>query len=283
VYFVDASLGGIGLLSPMTSDAYTTIIPDGSFPLRPQYGMIVNRAETSIWVSGHSANISYIVKFNKVPGGTPLWQKDTTFTPSDPEGNPLDNTSVTLTGNIRGLALSPDESTLWVTNNQSDGSKDRIYALNATTGAPNSSDYVLNFVPAQLTPQTIAVTAGDANRNADTSYNIFVTGFRSVAGAISTANAVTVVAPPDNGSSDSTRSQPFDVVAGATAVTVTAGPTVSNLTDSSARITWTTDFRADSTVRFGTTAGAYTLGQVTNGATVTSHALDLKNLAPGTT
>lgn len=284
VYIVDDVVGGINLLTSLDApdaSGMVNIIPDSAFPGIAQRALVVNRAQTSMWVAGGAngsagaPGAAFVAKFDNV-GGT--WTQDANFIPLDPNGLPP-------AGYIRGLALSPDESTLWIANNSSTNpTSDQVYAVDAKTGATKGYEYYfLDWQTGSFTPQAVITSAGDANNNANTSYNLFVTGYRSFAAATTSANGVAVLAPPDNGSSDSTRSQLFEVVGNATGVTVTGGPTVSDITDTSATVTWTTDFRSDSNVQLGTTAGTYTLPVTSKAATVTNHVINLQNLAPGTT
>lgn len=68
----------------------------------------------------------------------------------------------------------------------------------------------------------------------------------------------------------------------ATAPKITAGPTVSNITTTSAEITWTTDEDSNSIVRFGTSAKVFNL-IVRDISLTKSHLIKLNTLSPGTT
>lgn len=58
---------------------------------------------------------------------------------------------------------------------------------------------------------------------------------------------------------------------------------VSDITTKRARIAWTTDRASDSKVQIGTASGEYSASEIGNSNQVSSHALDLDNLAAGTT
>ncbi len=62
-----------------------------------------------------------------------------------------------------------------------------------------------------------------------------------------------------------------------------SGPTVSDITTKKATVTWTTARTADSRLAYGTGSGEYFEEEVSNSLQVTSHTLNLTNLAPGTT
>lgn len=66
-----------------------------------------------------------------------------------------------------------------------------------------------------------------------------------------------------------------------TAPNITGGPTVTNITSSSAEINWTTDESSDSEVDYGLT-DSYELGTVSSSSLVTSHLVELTGLAEGT-
>ncbi len=67
-----------------------------------------------------------------------------------------------------------------------------------------------------------------------------------------------------------------------TAPKITVGPTVSNLTTTSAEITWTTDEDSDSIVRYGTSAKVFSL-IVRDISLTKSHLIKLNTLSPATT
>lgn len=68
-----------------------------------------------------------------------------------------------------------------------------------------------------------------------------------------------------------------------TAANQTSEPKVSNITTKQARISWSTDRVSDSKISIGTKSGEYSPSEVGNSDQVTSHVLDLDNLAAGTT
>lgn len=287
VYFVDDSAtatltGAVEYLPSLTATGtppYTTIVPNTDLGTQGATnigtnGLVVNRSETSLWVCGFAATSTnlFIYRYDKV--GT-AWVKSTTFT--------YDN-SVT-TGRFRGIALSPDEKTLWVADtNAADVTLNQVFAVDAATGVNLGANYTIStyYGGGYLTAQSIVTTASDANFNSSTGYNLMVAGYNGIAASTS-ADSVSVFAPPDNGSTDVTRSDFFDVAAGATAVHVTAGPTVSAITDTSATITWDTDFRASTTVHYGGAAGSYTSPDVVIPGVTSHHVVVLTNLVPGGT
>lgn len=60
-------------------------------------------------------------------------------------------------------------------------------------------------------------------------------------------------------------------------------PTVSNTTTRKAQINWSTDRVSDSKVAIGTVSGVYSSSEIGNSTQVSSHEIDLDNLAAGTT
>jgi hypothetical protein len=64
---------------------------------------------------------------------------------------------------------------------------------------------------------------------------------------------------------------------------LTSQPSVTNVTTKKARISWSTDRDSDSKISLGTKSGVYSPTEVGNSNQVTSHSLDLDNLAAGTT
>lgn len=293
LYFVDDQTpngpltGSIGLLDPINKTTgtpiYQTIVTQAQVDtgagqattvVPGTRGLVVNRAETSLWLCGGQASASgvhFLLRFDKVAG---VWQQNATFLPT-----------VATTARYSGLALSPDESILYMTVGDPNGAANsKIAAFNPATGADIADHtFMINAVSGDFQPVGITATASDANFNAQTSYNLLVSGFRTFPAAVTTANGIAVIAPTDNGSHDTTRSDFFDVVLGATAVSVTSGPTVSNLTDTSATITWGTDFRSGSTVHFGGAAGTYNMPDASSIETTTTHTVNLTGLAPGVT
>ncbi|HEY3265851.1 MAG TPA: fibronectin type III domain-containing protein [Armatimonadota bacterium] len=294
VYFVDDQTpngpltGSVGLLNPVSNTVgtpiYSTIVTAeqintaalmaaGTVP--GTRGIVVNRAETSLWLCGAQANASgthFILRFDKSGSA---WAQNLTFVPPTPSD-----------GRLTGCALSPDESTLFVTvANPNDATQSRVMAFKTSDGSDLGFDYTYypNTAGGDFQPVGIATSASDANHNAQTSYNLFVSGFRTFAAAVSSANSIAIVAPKDNGSADKTRADFFDVVLGATAVSVTGGPTVSSLTDTTATITWTTDFRSGTLLHYGGAAGTYNMPDASVPETTTEHSVTLTNLAPGVT
>ncbi len=65
--------------------------------------------------------------------------------------------------------------------------------------------------------------------------------------------------------------------------TLTSNPNTSNITTKKASINWTTDRASDSKIAIGTTSGKYGSSEIGNSDQVTSHTIQLDNLAAGTT
>jgi hypothetical protein len=65
--------------------------------------------------------------------------------------------------------------------------------------------------------------------------------------------------------------------------TLTSQPVAANITTKKARINWSTDRASDSKISIGTTSASYSPSEVGNSDQVTSHSIDLDNLAAGTT
>ncbi len=64
---------------------------------------------------------------------------------------------------------------------------------------------------------------------------------------------------------------------------IVSEPTTSNITTRKARVSWSTDRASDSKIAIGTTSGKYSPSEVGNSDQVSSHQIDLDNLAAGTT
>jgi hypothetical protein len=64
---------------------------------------------------------------------------------------------------------------------------------------------------------------------------------------------------------------------------ITSEPASSEITTRRAKITWSTDRNSDSKISIGTKSGEYSPSEVGNSSQVTSHVIDLDNLAAGTT
>jgi hypothetical protein len=298
VYFVDDQTpngpltGSIALLNPISktdgTPIYETIVSQaqiaagagltaGTIP--GTRGLVVNRSETSLWLNGYQGTSTaptnqFILRFDKVGG---VWQQSATFNAGTP---------AVTSGVLRGCTLSPDEKLLWVTNAVASVPEgNRVFALDAATGQPASWEHEI-FISASgggdLTPQGITASAGGPDP-ATASYNLFVAGYATVPAAVTTANYVIVIAPPDNGSSDITRSPFFDVTLGATSVGITAGPTVENIKDTSATVFWMTDFRSSTIFHIGGAPGDYSLPDITVPGESTEHNVTITGLIPGTT
>lgn len=64
---------------------------------------------------------------------------------------------------------------------------------------------------------------------------------------------------------------------------ITSQPEVANITTKRAKVSWSTDRTSDSKIAIGTKSGQYSASEIGNSDQVTSHAIDLDNLAAGTT
>ncbi|MCA9324789.1 fibronectin type III domain-containing protein, partial [Candidatus Saccharibacteria bacterium] len=64
---------------------------------------------------------------------------------------------------------------------------------------------------------------------------------------------------------------------------ILAEPIVNNITTKKARISWSTDRSSDSKIALGTKSGNYSPSEIGNSDQVSSHQIDLDNLAAGTT
>lgn len=280
VYFVDsgttgaANVGGVSLLdlSVTPTPVPVRIINTNSYAGSGR-GFVVNKAETSCWIAETSATAgaTKIEKYDKpaVPGD---WVKDANFVFTMPAGQ-------VVAPALRWLALSPDESTLWFTICDAGTTNTVNKALFGVVPATGAYKPGLVMTAADLgaftgSPQTIGVTSGG---------NIYVTSYATVPGANTTSADFWLVAPPDTGSSDTTRSTKFSVVADTT-LRFTTQPVVSNITYHGATITWDTNFASDSTVNWGTSAGAYdgTVTKDADPAPVTHHVVNVDNLEKNT-
>lgn len=253
-----------------SSDTPLMLAASGDFP-GPVRGIVVNQARTAFWVSGAlgtSAPYAFVYKYNIVRDGTGNITgatRDTGFTYTDPAAYPT-------AANQRWLALSPDESILWFSINEGSApfanNNALVVGYNSSTGADLGASY--RYV-AQFNPETISVT---------TSGNLYVATYPGTLTG-STSRSIYLLAPPDAGSTDTTRSPDFLVTTN-TNNTVTAGPTVSNLSYHGATIQWTTAFPGDTKLSYGTTT-AYGSDVSVAGEPDVEHSVTLNTLAPGTT
>jgi hypothetical protein len=252
-YYVSADETGIYVLNPLTGTP-VNIVPASSLPGAAR-GLEAKPDESTLYVSGDGG---YIRKFNRAASGT-AWTADAGFN------------APAMTGEARGVALSPNGTILWVANNNTaDSTKNRVFGVNAVTGTALSTAAYQYVFGTTFTPQGLAVSAGG---------NLFVQGWRGTATGI-TANAVVVLAPPEGATTDQTNSAAFNVPATVGPVTVSTGPAASGPTYHGATITWDTTVPSDSTVQYGTSPGAYTQTATADAAPnlVTHHAVTIDGL-----
>lgn len=259
-YADDSTTGGISLLDPIGVAAKNNIVTQAalnaaSATTNLTRGFAINRAQTAMYISG----VGYVLKFAKQGDGT--WAQDTSFILTV---NPA---------NYRGLALSADEKTLFVTNNGGAANTyNYVRAYDAALGDPELYNYDCTpanpvFTSPYFTPQGIAVTSGG---------NIYVTGGNN---ATTSANSVIILAPPDSGSSDSTRGGAFTVTP--TVVNIVLSSIADNITYHDNSVTWTSAPAGDSVIQYGLSSG--TLDQTVHvDALSTSHSLTLPDLQQNT-
>jgi hypothetical protein len=266
VVFVDVGSTGGGVngisqisLAGSAVPTSTLLIPNATLGITPRTLAVqwdANNNPVAIYVTAWIP--AAVVKF--IPsGGT--WIKDPAFNWTQPNG---------ATATRAFVGLSPDNSKLWVSLNNDNPASGQaiIYAANPATGQPYG-DGLTNTLYLDFNPESIAVSK---------SGNIFLTNYKGV-NTGSTANAIAVVLPPDDGSTDTTRSTDF-IIASDTNIRIT-DVQVTNLTFHGATITWTTNYDSDSTVSYGTTAGAEDKTATKAGLTKT-HSVDVDGLTPNT-
>lgn len=261
------------------------LVLSSTLPTTSPRCLVVNKAKTAFWVSaafGSAGTTAWVRKFNITKDGS----GNITGATLDPTFNfvfPAD-ISYATGGNNRGLNLSPDESVLWLGMNEGSGTtviyptiqNSVILGYNPATGALLDSSK--KFVAA-YNVEGLGVSENG---------NIFVTTYDNGTGGAgvtgTTARLMSVVAPSDNGSTDTTRSTKFSLVADTT-LRFTTQPTVSNLTYHGCTITWDTNYACDSTVNWGSAAGVYDIGTVTKDSDpdpVTHHVVSLDGLERAT-
>jgi hypothetical protein len=253
-----ASMAGTTTTVPASTvliDNATLALPTGAAPRTLAVDWDANNNPAAIYVS-YWAPVG-VAKYVKSGAA---WVKDTTFNWVMPDFSaPL---SVFV-------ALSPDKKIVWVSMNDNiNGSPNSIIqGVDAATGALYKADP--NYVGFMtFNPENLAVSSGG---------NLFVTNYNGFDTGV-TGNAVAVVLTPDSGSSDTTRGADFLVTAD-TQVHITN--VQATATYHGATITWTTNYPTDSTVSYGTTAGAEDQ-TATDAALTTNHSISLDNLASGT-
>lgn len=260
-------------LSQTNTPTPTVVVKTTDFSGSGQ-SFVINKNETTCWITEVSTTLANqkIEKYTRASGtgpgpGATAWVKDATFVFALPG-------TYTTTTQIRGIALSPDESVLWYTISDAANSTTltlkQLVGLNAGTGASLGSNYQITAADSGLgwgNPTGIAVTD---------SGNIYLQGFSATYGTQTTSATLYLFSPPDSGSTDVTPSPPFP--AGATFVTITGGPSVAT-TYQSATVTWTTDITSDSTVQYATVSGGpYTSAAPSPNTPGTSHSVSIPGL-----
>lgn len=292
IFYLDGSLGGVkawdlALATPVdeipdaSNFAFYETSPGVPGCTTPQRGMAVSADGNTVWASGSALSSTstgclptgqtsvvlpaFVAKYVRSGGS---WTR-TDFTANIPGLNRL-----LTSNNLRGLALSPDESILWVAiNNVGTGqaANNYVIGLDAQTGLPKGAAYTYNFFTGTTvtgTPQGLAV-AGNGDIYVSC-WNGAVTG--------TTAYYVAVLAPPDNGSTDVTRSVTYNI---GPPVLATVDPSVGPITYHSGTVTWSTDSPSDSTVKYGLAPGTLS-STVTAAALVTDHSLLMEGLTQNT-
>jgi hypothetical protein len=256
-YYINAGETGVFLLNPL-SGTPVNIVPASALPGAAR-GLEVRSDETALYVSGDGG---YVRKFNRPASGT-VWTQDAGFS------------APAMTGEARGLALSPTGTILWVTNNNTaDSTQNRVFGVNPATGAALSAGVYQYVFGGAMTPQGIAVTAGG---------NLFVQGWRGTATGIS-ANSVAVLAPPEGTTMDETVSISFTRPAALGSVQISPAPAATNVTWRGATITWDTNVPSNSSVQLGTLPGVYNRTIAADAAPdlVTHHVVNVDALEAGT-
>lgn len=264
------SLGYIADLSAFTpTSAAVSLVTAATLGGTPK-GLVVNKEKTAAYVSGTAGTpaMGFIKKINLIKDGNGV----VTGATVDP-GFTFTNPAAYPTGaNHQWVDLSADGSVLWYAINEgntSDASNRIIQGLNPDTGASLGADYTLSGM--SWNPQDVMATSGG---------NLYITTYVSLLTG-STSRMTAVVAPPDNGSTDTTRSLDF-VATTSTTNNITSGPTVEDITYHGATIKWTTQFPANATVEYGLDTG-YGQSVTQTGVPSASNVVPLDLLAPGTT
>lgn len=221
-----------------------------------------NNLPTAIWVTGWGAGTGGVRKFIPPTGGGTPWVQDTNFNYTPPV-----DLGITSPTNVF-VELSKDGHTLYVAGNKGNTTdQNYIEGVDADTGARDLGQ--ANFLVPTWAPEMLTLTS---------SGNLYVTNYTgNLTGT--TSDRVGIVAPVDNGSSDSTRSFDF-LVTSDTQIQITDFQ-VSDVSYHGAKFTWTTNYPTNSTISYGTTSGAPDQ-TATDTDLVTSHSITLDNLASGT-
>jgi hypothetical protein len=247
-----SNVGGVDVttVTGTTAAVPTIAVPRASLPTTLR-DFDVKADGSVIYCSGRlsdGAGGNYVLRFVKQGDGSYLKDNGFTFTP--PAG--------TTTSNLF-VRLSHDENTLWIANNDGNTTADTnrfIVGVDPVTGASKGAAWTYQNIT--WAPETMAVAGGG---------NIYVTCYTShLTGT--TGDSFALLAPPDNGSSDTTRSRKFTVTQDTT-IDITSGPTVSPITYHGGTVTWTTDLPSDSTVRWGYYSGV--LDQVVTDTNLTKN------------
>lgn len=214
---------------------------------------------------GTSAGESNVVKFD-CDNADPLsgyWTRDLNF---DASATIPNATAGGSTG--RGLGMAPDGH-LWTTYSHATIATRGYYKLDKATGA-------------KLDQITVPSGHGKPRFNTcDAKGNVL--GLQASETATNTyAKWLTMFAPTDSGSTDTTTSAAFTVTGGSLPpINITDGPTVAFLSSNSATITWTTNMASTTTLAWGLSEASLP-NQATGASGVTAHSVTLKGLSKTT-
>jgi uncharacterized repeat protein (TIGR01451 family) len=266
LYFLDngsttglSNGGGVSYLdlSPADTDVPVKVVDTNSYSGSGQ-SFVVNKTETAIWVaevSGTAVASTKIEKFIRASGtgpgpGSAVWVRDPTFV----FALPTVTVAYTATTQIRGIALSPDESVLWYTISDAATATNlankQLVGVNSSTGASLGANYQVTATDATFGNPT-GISVSDSG-------NIFLLGFSATYSTQTNSGSLYVFSPPDpnpGGTSDVTASPLFSV--GAATLNLIGAPTVTP-TYQSAVVSWDTDFCSDSKLEYGTAPDALT-------------------------
>lgn len=261
---------GTGAISPVA------IIPSTNFPSSVR-SIAVNRAMNVIWVGGTNATgtvTTFMVKrFTRGAGAINLatsWTLDGAFSITIPAPVATNNQAAAW------VALSPDESILWVSANSATGaSQSAVFGVNPTTGVAIAGQSITGTSLPQWSEAIEPFGAYDGATY--TNGNLLFATFSGTTGT--SARNWGIISPADTGSADKTRGGPFSVLNGSTQVNITSGPNVVPNYQGAA-FSWTTDVYSDTKVEYGLTAsyGA----SVSDATPNVSHAATLTGLLPST-
>jgi len=231
-----------------------------------------------IWVGGTNATGTVttlmVKRFTRGTGAINLassWTLDGTFSVAVPSPVATNNQAAAW------VALSPDESILWVSANSATGtSQSAVIGVNPTTGTAISGQSITG---ANLPQWSETVEPwGCFDGTSYTNGNLIFTLFSGTTGT--TAKTWGIISPADSGSTDKTRSPFFDV---GTMVNLASGPAIVP-TYQGGTFTWTTDMVADSKVEFATDSGFASIVKTAyDPAYVQAHSISVSGLNQATT